>query len=416
MVIFQVLMLSKDRIFTYIFLFNLFPGMILSYVYVKFIDELVFASLLGMIALECYVEGKKAFQKYQIIWVLSAIMIFYAIYSIVFVHFNSPIYVLSDLIVQIKPFFPFFIVRQMGVTLLPKYKPIAKVLCLANAFMMIVFYVWGHGELMLPFGHIASLGATCMISSLVYLLCSRDDNDNISIKDLIIAISILTLGLICRRSKYYGEYVIVLALLYGYRPGLFRNISFKHVLTVFAVLGAVVLVSWQKIQVYFIQGAIDMLQNESLEAFNDSFARPMLYVTGGQILLDYFPFGSGLASFASNASAVNYSTLYYDYGLDKVWGLSPSKTDFICDAYYPSLCQFGVVGVCLFIYLWKWMFGLFLKKDDMLADKFRLRFIIGISLIAFILIECIGGTSFTQSCGLQAMIVLAMILDKETCK
>ena len=81
----------------------------------------------------------------------------------------------------------------------------------------------------------------------------------------------------------------------------------------------------------------------------------MLYVTGGQILLDYFPFGSGLASFASNASAVNYSTLYYDYGLDKVWGLSPSKTDFICDAYYPSLCQFGVVGVCLFIYLWKEM-------------------------------------------------------------
>ena len=77
-----------------------------------------------------------------------------------------------------------------------------------------------------------------------------------------------------------------------------------------------------------------------------------MYLHGFTILFDYFPFGSGLASFASFPSAENYSSLYYEYGLNNIGGLSPDMPDFICDAFYPTLAQFGIIGVILFITFW----------------------------------------------------------------
>lgn len=68
-----------------------------------------------------------------------------------------------------------------------------------------------------------------------------------------------------------------------------------------------------------------------------------MYLHGFTILFDYFPFGSGLASFASFPSAENYSSLYYEYGLNNIGGLSPDMPDFICDAFYPTLAQFGII-------------------------------------------------------------------------
>lgn len=407
-------MLSKNTVFSYIFLFSLFPGLIISCEYVKFADEIVCALLCGLVALDCYANGWKGVKRYKPLWLLVLFISFYAVYSVLFCHYNTPKYIISDLISQIKPFMPFLIVKQMGVRLRPDLKYIAKYLCIVNTFLMIVFYVWGRGELILPFGHIAYLGGICMVSGLLYVFCSLDSDGKISQKDLLTAFSILAVGLICGRSKYFGQFVVCIALFLWYRQGLLSHITFKHVISVFAILSLVILVAWNKIQYYFVQGAMDMLENDSLEAFSDSFARPMLYVTGGQILLDHFPFGSGLASFASNASAVSYSTLYYDYGLDKVWGLSPAKTDFICDAYYPTLCQFGIVGVIWFVLFWRWILKLLAEQEKLQGLRFHYPYIIGLSLIVFILIESIGGTSFIQAAGLQSMMILGLLLTDNT--
>ena len=91
----------------------------------------------------------------------------------------------------------------------------------------------------------------------------------------------------------------------------------------------------------------------AIEDFNlylsTAAARGVMYITTGLVLLDYFPFGSGLASFGSPASSTFYSNLYYKYGLDNVYGLSPDKPDFVSDAFYPILAEFGFVGVVFFI-------------------------------------------------------------------
>ena len=67
-----------------------------------------------------------------------------------------------------------------------------------------------------------------------------------------------------------------------------------------------------------------------------------------EILADYFPFGSGFATYGTFASGVHYSDIYAQYGMDNIYGLTKSYYSFVADTYYPSLAQFGVVGVCLF--------------------------------------------------------------------
>lgn len=406
-------MLSKSTIYSYLFLFSLFPGMVIGLHYVMFTDEFICMLFFAFALLECLKEGLEAIRRHTPLFISLGIMAFYVLYSIYFVHYNSPRYIISDLISQFKPFVPFLIIRSMGLDIREKYKPVAKAFCIINAVLMIVFFVIGRGQLMLPFGHIAHLGGICLISSMCYLYCSMDDRGEVSIRDLCIGIAIITIGLLCGRSKFFGQYICFMMLLIFYRPGMFRQITFGRFLIILSVLLLMVIVAWSKIQYYFVQGVADMLQKESLEAFGDSFARPILYVTGGQILVDHFPFGSGLASFASGASADNYSSLYYEYGLDKVWGLSPEAPSFVCDAYYPTLCQFGIVGLGIFIWFWRWVLQMLAAKDSLFEEKFKLSYIIGLTLIAFVLIESIGGTNFLSPTGLSAMLILGMLTRKE---
>ncbi len=78
-----------------------------------------------------------------------------------------------------------------------------------------------------------------------------------------------------------------------------------------------------------------------------SIARLALHFTALEIARDHFPFGTGLASFGSYASAVYYSGVYTDYGLASVWGLSPNYPAFITDTFWPMVLGQG--GVASFV-------------------------------------------------------------------
>ena len=155
-------------------------------------------------------------------------------------------------------------------------------------------------------------------------------------------------GLLCTRSKYYGCFVLASFFLYFYRPGITRKFKFKHAL-ILILLGIIFVgVAWKKFNYYFITGGSDTFDPNKIS----SYARAALILTSFLILWDYFPFGSGFASFGSYPSSENYSTLYYEYNLDKVYGLSPDMPDFIMDTYYSTMAQYGVAGWFLFIYFW----------------------------------------------------------------
>jgi len=91
--------------------------------------------------------------------------------------------------------------------------------------------------------------------------------------------------------------------------------------------------------------------------------------------------------------------------------LSKSYSAFIADTYYPSLAEFGVVGLVLFVLFWfyiiKKAFSFFMKTNDT-----RL-IIMSLLIIGFLAIENVADATFTSNRGFFMMIFLGLILSEQ---
>lgn len=405
-------MYSISRIFSYILLVSLFPVQILNCELMKFSDELACLLLLVLAGADFYANGISAFRRYKFILIVCAIFSFYVAYSLLFCHFNTPRAIFSDLTSQIKPFVAFGITYALNIRLDGRTKALLRFAVLLNLVILIGTFPFWMSEARVM-GHPANFGAIMMINAWFFLYVSLDRHGLISVKKILVVIGFLLIGFLCTRSKYYGEALVMLSLLYGYKPGMQRHLDFKKILAFLVVLMLIVVVSWQKIHFYFIEGANDVMNSAIDEtSLSDSFARPVLYSVAVILFATYFPFGTGLASYASYASAESYSSLYYDYGLDKVYGLSPRFSSYICDAYYPTLAQFGVAGLLLFVWFWVWILRELNRIEKSRGASYKYQYILGIMVFIFIIIESIGNTFFVQGHGMFAMMFLAILLSE----
>ena len=80
---------------------------------------------------------------------------------------------------------------------------------------------------------------------------------------------------------------------------------------------------------------------------------------------------------------------------------------FICDAFYPELAQFGVVGIMLYFAFWLSV----LRKSAKAAMPAMQMFVLLIFL--FFLIEGIADATFTQNRGLFILIILGLTLSPD---
>lgn len=159
-------------------------------------------------------------------------------------------------------------------------------------------------------------------------------------KNAYIALALAASGMIAPKFKYMGEVACFIAAIFFLK----EHLSFKKAKTIavaFGLIAVVLFVTWAKVDAYYVSG----MENENL-------ARPMTYKVAFRILYDYFPFGSGMGSFACNGAWKFYSPIYHEYHLDRVYGLDHGG-GFICDSYYPTLAQFGVVGLFFFLVFWE---------------------------------------------------------------
>lgn len=155
-----------------------------------------------------------------------------------------------------------------------------------------------------------------------------------------IALALVLTGMLAPKFKFMGEVVCFIAFVFFLKKRLnFR--SPKTMIYCAIILAVVLTVTWTRFDAYYVSGLS-----------NDELSRPMTYKTSLKILYDYFPLGSGMGSFACNGAWKYYSPLYYKYKLNDIWGLD-EVGGFICDAYYPTLAQFGIVGVFFFLWFWK---------------------------------------------------------------
>lgn len=143
---------------------------------------------------------------------------------------------------------------------------------------------------------------------------------------LVVAAAVLALTL---RGKAIGFAVFALFVILMTGSGK-RRITLPQVLAVSVV---VAVIGWGQIEAYF---------------GTEGQARFELMRGGIEVARDFFPTGSGFATFGSAITSDSqwYSSLYDYYDLSSVWGLSREYSAFISDSYWPTvLGQSGWLGL-----------------------------------------------------------------------
>jgi hypothetical protein len=156
--------------------------------------------------------------------------------------------------------------------------------------------------------------------------------------------------------------------------------------------------------------------NKNISYFNfvgvEGHVRLAMYLVSSKIIMDYFPFGSGLGTFGSFGSIIGsfsfpnnieykFSSVYYDYGIANLAGNSELRASMggltHLDTWWPHIFgELGVIGTLLFLVIW--FFPIFysirfLKKYNKSKDEtyflsfFVIMTILSISLEGIALIQ-----------------------------
>lgn len=353
-------------------------------------DEILTAALLGYAFMKLRFLVKDKGRKTEIN-IYIGLMIFYLAYSF-FIKITTPRGILLDFMQQLRPYAVFYLTWMMAPDFSPKQKKRIKWVMLLSFFGYLIAFKF-KPSLVTPYGsgESAALGQIALCCAMIYYLFSKQTKRNRNI-----AILIMLLGLISGKSKYFGECVVFIALVIFVKS----KINFTSVSTLLkvAALGSVVIFfTWTKFNAYYVEG----FQEEA-----QAMARPATYETGIKIMFkDYIPFGSGLGSFGTAAAAKEYSPLYYKYQLNTIWGLNPENPMFLADAFYPTLAEFGLVGLFFFLWFWKRRLWEANKIHNLIYYRMALMCILALAL------ESTADSSYLSGKGMGYFMILALCLN-----
>lgn len=320
-----------------------------------------------------------------------ALMIFYLLYSLV-IKVTTPRGVMLDFLQQLRPYAVFYLTWMLAPQFSLKQKKYIKWIMLLSFFGYLFAFKF-KPSLVTPYGgaESAALGQIALCCAMVYYLFSKQTTKNRNI-----AILIMLLGLASGKSKYFGECVCFIALVMFVKS----KINFTSVSTLLklAALGAVVIFfTWTKFNAYYVEGFQEDAQ---------AMSRPATYETGMTIMFkDYIPFGSGLGSFGTAAAAKEYSPLYFKYHLNEIWGLDPTYPMFLADAFYPTLAEYGIVGLFFFLWFWKRRLWEANKIPNLIYYRMALMCILALAL------ESAADSSYLSGKGMGYFMILALCLN-----
>lgn len=387
----QQIVLSKNNLFFYFLLFGYIFGVVL-YDFLKFdyTDELM-AFFLVLFAGVTIWERKNIRELYPLMIVIS-IFLFYTAYSFLIVS-NTPQAILKDFVIQIKPFIGFFCAWLLAPIFTKQQKQIICISCLIIGGVILIATLTGNTWTF--FGHPSRLATSATVTALLFLYCC-----SFTWNDILIFIMLLSIGVLSTRSKFYGFFGVATFLIIYIKIGGELKFNLKGLLFFFMLICVAITLSWKKIVIYYLDGAMSSEQ---------MWSRPAMMLTSLQILLDYFPLGCGLASFGTFASAEYYSKTYEEYGISHLYGLTKDHPAFITDAYYPELAQFGIIGVILYFTFWIWIIKIGTKKRYQNSKLFSFTLLV----FLFFLIEGVADATFTHNRGLFTLILLGAFLSKD---
>ncbi len=119
---------------------------------------------------------------------------------------------------------------------------------------------------------------------------------------------------------------------------------------------------------------------------------------------DHFPLGSGFATFGSSEAQKNYSPLYYEYGFQNRWGMSPDRRSFLVDTYWPTVIgQLGWFGASMFVIMYIRIFsGINLSSENKDRKAYLYAFFIQY------MVHAIGAAILQSSTGFLGFLMLSL--------
>lgn len=170
---------------------------------------------------------------------------------------------------------------------------------------------------------------------------------------LFLALSVWAATLRNRALAFIAIFILLATWIFYFSKRKNFKIKLWHVLLVALVA---VLIGYDKIVFYF--------QDTKTARYN------LLYY-GIVTLVNCFPFGSGFATYGSAVASEYYSPLYWEYGFDTVWGLSPDYDSFSNDGLWGEILgQFGFFGTIMFCLIFFIIFYKAYKRSKDNYDKF----------------------------------------------
>lgn len=313
-----------------------------------------------------------------------SVIAFYTLYSLMF-GVNVAGGVWLDLLQEIRPYSIIFCTWILN----PRFTKKQKKWMLGTMVLTLFSWIVYHPQALNTQveAEFPVLGQLAVCTGMSWYLFTKETKRNRNI-----ALLLVLTGMLAPKFKFMGEVVCFIGFVYFVK----NRLNFKSPKTIiYAVLlvTVILMVTWTRFDTYYVSGLS-----------NDQLARPMTYKTSLQILWDYFPFGSGMGSFACNGAWKYYSSLYYDYHLNEVWGLDEGG-GFICDAYYPTLAQFGIVGVFFFCWFWKRRLVAFNQIEDMRYYR--------VAMLTFccLVIEQTADSSWLSGKGMGYCMMIALCLN-----
>lgn len=313
-----------------------------------------------------------------------SLIVFYTVYSLLF-GANVAGAVWLDLMQEIRPYSIIFCTWILN----PRFTKKQKKWMLGTMIITLFSWIFYHPQALdsQVEAEFPVLGQLAICTGMSYYLFTKDTKRNRRI-----ALALVLTGMLAPKFKFLGEVVCFIAFIFFLK----HRLNFKSPKTMIycaVVVTVILMVTWTRFDAYYVSG-LD----------NDYLARPMTYKTSLKILWDYLPFGSGMGTFACNGAWKYYSPLYYKYNLNGIWGLNEGG-GFICDAYYPTLAQFGIVGVFFFCWFWKRRLAAF----DIIADMRYYR----VAMITFccLAIEQMADSSWLSGKGMGYCMLIALCLN-----
>jgi hypothetical protein len=365
----------------------------------SYVDEL--CALLLFILFLYRVFRSKTWEFNRLFLITIAVFLFYLVYSF-YINSNTRAAILTDFLIQIKPYMAFFCVYALNPQLSDNQKKIIRqTVILCSIYVVFVGVGWhvNYGLVEYTFGHPSRIATASTVLAFLYIYCS-----DYSKNDKLIFLLLLAIGLLSGRSKHYGLFAACTLMIMYFRNKFSLNWSVKNISFSIIALVVIFVVSYEKIYSYFILGGF----GDGREA-SDLYARMALYYFSTFIIMDYIPFGCGFGSYATFASAEYYSPVYARYGMDGMHGLSRSYPDFIADTYYPALAQFGFVGVALFFAFWTYLTVRAVRAFNSGIQKEAL---IALMVILFFIIECTSDSTITHNRGMFMMMILGLLIKR----